>query len=137
MDNQLKKIKGFTLIEVLVALTIIGILMTFVGPYILDRPDQARKLKLKNDFLAIETAMELYKLDNGTYPSPEAGLNDLISQNDGGNSYFSTIPTDPWGNKYILEIETGSRDFTIFSIGPDAIRSHDDNGDDIDNKTID
>ena len=129
----MKKIKGFTLIEVLVALTIIGILMTFVGPYILDRPDQARMLKIKNDFLAIETAMELYKLDNGTYPSPEAGLNDLTS----GNSYFSTIPTDPWGNKYILEIETGSRDFTIFSIGPDAIRSPDDNGDDIDNKTID
>ncbi|MDB3964753.1 type II secretion system major pseudopilin GspG [Amylibacter sp.] len=133
----MKKIKGFTLIEVLVALTIIGILMTFVGPYILDRPDQARKLKLKNDFLAIETAMELYKLDNGTYPSPEAGLNDLISQNDGGNSYFSTIPTDPWGNKYILEIEIGSQDFTILSIGPDAIRSPDENGDDIDNKTID
>ena len=133
----MKKIKGFTLIEVLVALTIIGILMTFVGPYILDRPDQALKLKLKNDFLAIETAMELYKLDNGTYPSPEAGLNDLISQNDGGNSYFSTIPTDPWGNKYILEIETGSQDFTILSIGPDAIRSPDENGDDIDNKTID
>ena len=133
----MKKIKGFTLIEVLVALTIIGILMTFVGPYILDRPDQARKLKLKNDFLAIETAMELYKLDNGAYPSPEAGLNDLISQNDGGNSYFSTIPTDPWGNKYILEIETGSQDFTILSIGPDAIRSPDENGDDIDNKTID
>ena len=133
----MKKIKGFTLIEVLVALTIIGILMTFVGPYILDRPDQARKLKLKNDFLAIETAMELYKLDNGAYPSPEAGLNDLISQNDGGNSYFSTIPTDPWGNKYILEIETGSQDFTILSIGPDAIRSPDENGDDIDSKTID
>ena len=133
----MKKIKGFTLIEVLVALTIIGILMTFVGPYILDRPDQARKLKLKNDFLAIETAMELYKLDSGTYPSPEAGLNDLISQNDGGNSYFSTIPTDPWGNKYILEVETGSQDFTILSIGPDAIRSPDENGDDIDNKTID
>ena len=111
--------------------------MTFVGPYILDRPDQARKLKLKNDFLAIETAMELYKLDNGTYPSPEAGLNDLISQNDGGNSYFSTIPTYPWGNKYVLEIETGSQDFTILSIGPDAIRSPDENGDDIDNKTID
>ena len=111
--------------------------MTFVGPYILDRPDQARKLKLKNDFLAIETAMELYKLDNGTYPSPEAGLNDLISENDGGNSYFSIIPADPWGNKYILEIETGSRDFTILSIGPDAIRSPDENGDDIDNKTID
>ena len=133
----MKKIKGFTLIEVLVALTIIGILMTFVGPYILDRPDQARKLKLKNDFLAIETAMELYKLDNGTYPSPEAGLNDLTNENDGGNSYFSTIPTDPWGNKYILEIEIGSRDFTIISIGPDAIRSPEDNGDDIDNKTID
>jgi len=81
--------------------------------------------------------MELYKLDNGTYPSPEAGLNDLISQNDGGNSYFSTIPTDPWGNKYILEIETGSHDFTILSIGPDAIRSSDENGDDINNKTID
>ena len=73
----MKSLKGFTLIEVLVALTIIGILMTFVGPYILDRPDQARKIKIKNDFLAIETAMELYKLDNGTYPNAANGLINL------------------------------------------------------------
>jgi general secretion pathway protein G len=132
----LKKIKGFTLIEVLVALTIIGILMTFVGPYILDRPDQARKLKIKNDFLAIETSIELYKLDNGTYPAASAGLNTLTGM-DGGISYFPTIPVDPWGNTYILEIDKNSKDFTIVSTGPDGLRSVTENGDDINNKMMD
>ena len=58
-----KKLKAFTLIEILVALTIIGVLLTFVAPYVLNRPDQARELKLKNDFMAISTALNLYKLD--------------------------------------------------------------------------
>lgn len=132
----MKKIKGFTLIEVLVALTIIGILMTFVGPYILDRPDQARKLKIKNDFLAIGTAMELYKLDNGTYPPAGLGLNALIGM-DGEISYFSTIPADPWGNAYILEIDKVSNNFMIVSTGPDGLRSVTEEGDDINNNNLD
>ena len=81
-----KKLKAFTLIEILVALTIIGVLLTFVAPYVLNRPDQARELKLKNDFMAISTALNLYKLDNGTLPEPAKGLDVLTG--DSSNKYL-------------------------------------------------
>ena len=90
-----KKLKAFTLIEILVALTIIGVLLTFVAPYVLNRPDQARELKLKNDFMAISTALNLYKLDNGVLPEPAQGL-DVLS-GDGSNKYLQSVPLDPWG----------------------------------------
>ena len=83
-----RKIKAFTLIEILVALTIIGVLLTFVAPYVFDRPDQARKLKVQNDFLAISTALNLYKLDTGSYPKVQNGLNDLIAGSDQGTGYL-------------------------------------------------
>lgn len=126
----MKSLKGFTLIEVLVALTIIGILMTFVGPYILDRPDQARKIKIKNDFLAIETAMELYKLDNGIYPNAANGVINLTRADNSIRRYLSVVPTDPWGNEYILELEPGATNFIIISTGPDGLKSNDSSGDD-------
>ena len=85
-----KKLKAFTLIEILVALTIIGVLLTFVAPYVLNRPDQARELKLKNDFMAISTALNLYKLDNGALPGPAQGL-DVLS-GDGSNKYLQSVP---------------------------------------------
>ena len=132
----MKSLKGFTLIEVLVALTIIGILMTFVGPYILDRPDQARKIKIKNDFLAIETAMELYKLDNGTYPNAANGLINLTRADNSIRRYLSVVPTDPWGNKYILEVEPGETNFIIISTGPDGLRSNDTSGDDFSSEDL-
>ena len=132
----MKSLKGFTLIEVLVALTIIGILMTFVGPYILDRPDQARKIKIKNDFLAIETAMELYKLDNGTYPNAANGLINLTRADNSIRRYLSVVPTDPWGNKYILEVEPGQTNFIIISTGPDGLRSNDNSGDDFSSEDL-
>ena len=66
-----KRLAAFTLIEILVALTIIGVLLSFVAPMVLKRPDQARQLKLNNDFMAIETALSLYQLDNSQLPSSD------------------------------------------------------------------
>ena len=94
---------GFTLIEVLITLTIIAILMSFVAPYVLNRPDQARDLKLKFDFEAIESALALYKLDNGKYPTQELGFDHLIN-GDNGSKYLSKIPEDPWGSNYVYKI---------------------------------
>ena len=66
-----QRIPAFTLIEILVALVIIGIILSFVAPVVLNRPDQARELKVKNDFSAIQVAVDLYKLDNGNLPPRE------------------------------------------------------------------
>ena len=85
-----KKLTGFTLIEVLITLTIIAILMSFVAPYVLNRPDQARELKLKFDFEAIESALALYKLDNGKYPTQELGFDHLVN-GENGSKYLSKL----------------------------------------------
>jgi len=109
---------GFTLIEVLITLTIIAILMSFVAPYVLNRPDQARDLKLKFDFEAIESALALYKLDNGKYPTQELGFDHLIN-GDNWSKYLSKIPEDPWGSNYVYKMENNVVE--IISIGPDGL----------------
>lgn len=109
---------GFTLIEVLITLTIIAILMSFVAPYVLNRPDQARDLKLKFDFEAIESALALYKLDNGKYPTQELGFDHLIN-GENGSKYLSKIPEDPWGSNYLYKMENNVVE--IISIGPDGL----------------
>ena len=109
---------GFTLIEVLITLTIIAILMSFVAPYVLNRPDQARDLKLKFDFEAIESALALYKLDNGKYPAQELGFDHLVN-GDNGSNYLSKIPQDPWGENYIYKVDNNVVE--IISLGPDGL----------------
>ena len=113
-----KKLTGFTLIEVLITLTIIAILMSFVAPYVLNRPDQARELKLKFDFEAIESALALYKLDNGKYPTQELGFDHLVN-GDNASKYLSKIPQDPWGSNYIYKIDNNN--IEIISLGPDGL----------------
>jgi general secretion pathway protein G len=113
-----KKFTGFTLIEVLITLTIIAILMSFVAPYVLNRPDQARELKLKFDFEAIESALALYKLDNGKYPTQELGFDHLVN-GENGSKYLSKIPQDPWGSNYIYKIDNNN--IEIISLGPDGL----------------
>ena len=109
---------GFTLIEVLITLTIIAILMSFVAPYVLNRPDQARDLKLKFDFEAIESALALYKLDNGKYPAQELGFDHLVN-GDNGSKYLSKVPQDPWGENYIYKVDNNVVE--IISLGPDGL----------------
>ena len=117
-SSFVKHLSGFTLIEVLVTLTIIAILMSFVAPYVLNRPDQARELKLKFDFEAIESALALYKLDHGNYPSQEQGFDQLVND-DNGSRYLVKIPQDPWGNNYIYKFSENK--IEIISSGPDGL----------------
>ena len=124
-----KKLKAFTLIEILVALTIIGVLLTFVAPYVLNRPDQARELKLKNDFMAISTALNLYKLDNGTLPVPAKGLDVLTG--DSSNKYLQSVPLDPWGVAYKLEKAKDSPGVILRSAGPDGVFGNTSEDDDL------
>ena len=102
-----KDARGFTLIEVLVVITILTILAALIVPRIMDRPDQARVVAARNDVRAIEAALNLYRLDNGVYPSTEQGLQALVQKPASGNvsrnwtrPYLDRLPKDPWQNDY-------------------------------------
>lgn len=124
--------KGFTLIELMVVLVILGLLATFIGPKILNRPDDARISKATNDMKAIESALKLYKLDTGVYPTTEQGLSALIVMPEtdpiprgwkpGGYLELNETPKDPWGNDFIYRspTEVENRDYEIISLGADA-----------------
>jgi general secretion pathway protein G len=100
------KQQGFSLIEIMVVVVIMGILAALIVPNIMSRPDQARTVKAKQDILAIENALELYRLDNGFYPTQEQGLQALSEQPQSDpqpsnwRNYLKTLPKDPWGHPY-------------------------------------
>ncbi|PLX96304.1 MAG: type II secretion system protein GspG [Desulfuromonas sp.] len=120
--------RGFTLIEIMVVVVILGILAAFVVPKLLDRPEEARRTKAGVDIKAIEGALGLYKLDNGYYPSTEQGLKALVSKPEVGRiptkypdgGYLKKVPVDPWSHDFIY-ISPGTRgDFDLISYGPDG-----------------
>lgn len=119
-----RKNTGFTLIEVMVVVVILGILAALVVPKIMSRPEQARMVKAKQDILAIQGALDLYKLDNGVYPSTDQGLEALVTKpttppiprdwkSDG---YLQSVPMDPRGEAY--QYINSSEKLKIFSFGP-------------------
>lgn len=120
--------QGFTLIEIMVVVAIIAILGAAVVPLIMDRPDQARVVKAKQDIKSIESALELYRLDNFNYPSTDQGLEALVEKptgdpepanwKDGG--YLKTLAKDPWGREYIYMSPGETGDFDIVSLGRDG-----------------
>lgn len=122
--------KGFTLIEVMVVVIILGILASLIVPKFMGRADEAKIVKAKVDISAIETAVKLYKLDNGVYPSTEQGLLALIEKPetgtiptkwpDGGYLEKGKIPKDPWGNHYIYLSPGLHGDYDIISYGADG-----------------
>ena len=119
---------GFTLIEVMVVVVILSILAAIVVPRIMDRPDEARITKAKQDIRALESALNLYKLDNYDYPTTEQGLESLIQrpatppepQNWKTGGYVDRLPLDPWGNdyQYLSPGQNGAID--LYSLGADG-----------------
>ena len=124
-----ERVQAFTLIEILVALTIIGVLLTFVAPMVLNRPDQARNLKLQNDYSAIETALNLYRLDNARFPNKNEGLSVLINAENNSLGYLASLPKDPWGQPYEIDFKP-SGGLQIKSAGPDGVFDPVSKGDD-------
>ncbi|PHQ81611.1 MAG: type II secretion system protein GspG [Coxiella sp. (in: Bacteria)] len=119
------KSQAFTLIEVMVVVVIMAILAAIIVPQILSRPDQAREVAAKQDILSIENAMELYKLDNGLYPSSAQGVDALVTkpssdpapQNWSGPYIKGHVPKDPWGNAYHFQNPGQHGDIDIFTYG--------------------
>jgi general secretion pathway protein G len=122
--------KGFTLIELMVVVIILGILASLIVPRFMGRTDEAKIVKAKVDISALETAIKLYKLDNGVYPSTEQGLQALIEKpesgripskwNEGGYLEKEKLPTDPWGNAYVYLSPGLHGDYDIISYGADG-----------------
>jgi general secretion pathway protein G len=123
--------KGFTLIELMVVIVILGILAGLIVPRIMGRPEEAKQLKARMQIESIETALRLYKLDNGTYPSTEQGLEALVRKPSTGNipqnwragGYLERgiIPRDPWGNNFIYLSPGIHLEFDLISYGADGI----------------
>jgi general secretion pathway protein G len=123
-SSYYKKSSGFTLIEVMVVVVILGILAALIVPKIMSRPEQARRVKVKQDILAIQSALDLYKLDNGFYPSSDQGLQALVTRpssppaprNWKSDGYLQEAPVDPWGEAY--QYLNDDDKLRIFSYGP-------------------
>jgi general secretion pathway protein G len=100
-----KSQRGFTLIEIMVVVVIIGILATLVAPKVFDKPDQARVVKARTDIKAIMSALNLYRLDHFKYPTADEGLQALVTPPESAGtapatSYLDKAPVDPWQNPY-------------------------------------
>ncbi|MFT7133010.1 MAG: general secretion pathway protein G [Cyclobacteriaceae bacterium] len=125
--NQLQRhsARGFTLIEIMVVVVILGILGSLIVPNIIGRPDEARATAARADIEAVGNALELYRLDNGTYPSTDQGLEALVSQPSGypeprrwnADGYLKKLPIDPWDEPYLYFSE--ERTFEVYSFGAD------------------
>jgi len=113
---------GFSLIEVMVVVVIVGILAALIVPNLMDRPDQARAVAARQDIGTLMQALKLYRLDNGRYPSAEQGLPALIgsSQAGSGRSYLDHLPNDPWGAPYQYLNPGVHGEIDIFSFGADG-----------------
>jgi len=119
--------RGFTLIEIMVVVVILGILTALVAPNVIRRIDDARVTKAKNDIRAYETALNLYRMDNFRYPTTDQGLQALVTQPNDPNlknwkpgGYIQSLRKDPWGNDYSY-ISPGSHgDYDLFTLGADG-----------------
>jgi general secretion pathway protein G len=116
--------QGFTLIEILIVVVIIGILAAVVLPKVINQPDQARIVRAKQDINSIQTALDLYRLDNGVYPSTDQGLAALVTKPtippipQNWHQYLQQLPMDPWNQPYQYLNPGVHGDVDIFTYGP-------------------
>ena len=135
--------RGFTLIELMVVIVILGILAGLIIPRIMGRPEEARRMKAKVQIESIETALKLYKLDNGSYPTTEQGLQALVEAptvgqlpkawREGGYLEKGKVPKDPWDNEFIYLSPGVNSDFDLISYGADGEPGGEDINKDINN----
>tara|TARA_Y100001973_G_scaffold57485_1_gene84751 strand:+ start:3847 stop:4284 length:438 start_codon:yes stop_codon:yes gene_type:complete len=132
--KMLKRHSGFSLIEIMVVLLIIGILASMVAPQILGNQEEAQLKKAAVDIQQLESALEMYKLKSNRFPTTEQGLDALVSaptldpipRNYPADGYIKRLPDDPWGNPYVLISQGEMGTIDIFSNGPDGEPGTDD-----------
>jgi len=132
MFRKLKENRGFTLIELMVVIVILSLLAVLVGPKIIGRSDDAKVADAKVQIRNFETGLKLYKLDSGSFPTTEQGLQSLVTKPTVGkipNNYKAegyletkTIPKDPWGNDYVYVSPGEHGDYDLSSFGADGVR---------------
>jgi general secretion pathway protein G len=144
MDGLSKKIGrqgGFSLVEILVVLVIMGLLISIVAPTVLNRADDARVQKVYADFKSIETALKIYRLDNYVYPTTEQGLEALVERstidpeprNFKTGGYLSELPVDPWGRPYLYLSPGENGEIDIYTLGVDGLSGGEGQNSDIGN----
>lgn len=125
--RNLRKSGGFTLIEIMVVIVILGVLGALVVPNVLGRTGEARMKAAQVDLRAIETALDMYRMDNFVYPSSDQGLQALVSKPSGfpeaknwTEPYLKKAPKDPWGNEYQYISPGSSGPYDLYSLGADG-----------------
>ncbi len=123
--------KGFSFLELMVVVVILGILATYVAPRFMGRADDAKAVKAKVDIVSIETALKLYKLDNGVYPTTDQGIAALVEEpntepvpmnwKEKGYLEKARVPKDPWGREYLYLSPGIHDDYDIISYGADGV----------------
>jgi general secretion pathway protein G len=133
--------RGFTLIELMVVIVILGILAGLIIPRIMGRPEEAKRLKANLQIESLETALKLYKLDSGMYPDTEQGLQALVEQPEtgtlsknwrkGGYLEKGKVPKDPWGNEFVYLSPGVHGEYDIISYGADGVSGGEEKNKDI------
>jgi general secretion pathway protein G len=132
---------GFSLVEILVVLVIMGLLISVVAPTVLNRADEARVSKVLADFKNIETALKIYRLDNYVYPTTEQGLEALVEastldpepRNFKEGGYLEEVPLDPWGRPYLYMSPGEHGEVDLYSLGADGLAGGEDQSLDLGN----
>ena len=126
VDEKFSKQQGFTLIDIMIVVVILSILASLIIPRIMNRPDQARVVKAQQDMRALQSALNMYRLDNYHYPNTNQGLQALVTKPSGEpkpanwqQPYLDKLPMDPWGQPYLYLMPGKHSDFDLFTYGAD------------------
>lgn len=128
-EGRLRDRSGFTLLEIMVVIVILGLLAALVVPKLIGRTEEAKRTQTRIQIKNVEQALQLFKLDNGFYPSTEQGLEALVRAPEIGripknyrrDGYLDRVPTDAWGNPYVYVSPGAERDYEVSSYGADGI----------------
>jgi general secretion pathway protein G len=124
--KKVSRQQGFTLIEIMIVVVILSILASLIIPRIMNRPDQARVVKAQQDMRALQSALNMYRLDNYHYPNTNQGLQALVTKPSSEpkpanwqQPYLDKLPMDPWGQPYLYLMPGKHSDFDLFTYGAD------------------